>query len=89
MASDQASESRKLEVTGVDKEVNFESLVTAVNLIADGDCFVAFDENADTGSFLCKANVYTGWMVIPFTRLHAITSGGTANLYIQVARSRQ
>jgi len=84
MANYQASETRKIAVTTVDKKEHFGTLCTGVALIADGDCFVAFDENADIGSYLLKANTPVNFPV-QFTELHAISSG-SANLYILATR---
>ena len=83
----QATETRRLAVSGSDQVENFESLCTGVYLIADADCFVAFDENADLGSFLIKANIVYPLERVNFTQIHAITSGGTGNLYILATRT--
>ena len=85
MAKFQSSETRLIAVTGTDKKEHFGSLCKHVVLVADANCFVAFDENADTGSLLIVANQPYDFPV-QFTEIHAITSGGTANLYIMALR---
>ena len=88
MANWEASQAVTIAVTGTDKKQNFGGLCTGVVLSADADCFVAFDENADTGSLLVKGATAAQAVYIPvkFTEIHAITSGGTANLYILALR---
>lgn len=85
-AQDDATDSRKIAVTTSDIEENFNSLCDGVYLIADADCFVDFDKPADTGSLLVKANIFYPMYKVQFTRLHAITAAGTANLYVLAIR---
>ena len=88
LATWQASETRLIAVTTTDKKESFGALCTGVVLSADADCFVAFDENADTGSLLIKGATAAQAVFFPvkFTEIHAITSAGTANLYVLALR---
>ena len=88
MANWESVQSVKIAVTGTDKKENFGGLCIGVVLSADADCFVAFDENADTGSLLIKGATAAQALYFPvkFTEIHAITSGGTANLYVLALR---
>lgn len=84
----EASQTATIAVTTTDKKQNFGGLCTGVVLSADADCFVAFDENADTGSLLIKGATAAQAVHFPvkFTEVHAITASGTANLYILALR---
>lgn len=81
MASDKSVETRKMALTTTQTSEDFVTGVSGVGLIADADSFVDFDQPADTGSFLMKANTPV-FLPVPFTRIYARASTGTANLYI-------
>lgn len=86
MASDKQNETRLLAVGTIDTVENFVTGCKGCYLVADADCFVAFDENADTGSLLIKANIVYPLEKIYFTQIHAIRTGGATNLYILAFR---
>lgn len=85
MASDRASETRKIAATTTNKEENFGSSCKGCIVSTDGDCFIAFNENADTGSLLVKANTNTGYIPVEFQRFSVVAST-TANVYILAIR---
>jgi len=85
MSSDRASETRKISVTTTAKEENFVTGCVGAIVSADGDCFIAFDENADNGSLFIKANTNTGFIPVQFTKFSVIASS-TANVYILAVR---
>ena len=86
--NDKSSQTVKIAVTTTDKKEAFGGLCTGVVLSADADCFVAFDENADAGSLLIKGATAAQALYFPvqFSQIHAITSAGTANLYVLALR---
>lgn len=86
MASDRATETRSFAVGTTDTVENFVTGCKGCHLVADADCYVAFDENADSGSFLIKANIHYDLDNVPFTQIHAIRTGGAATLYILAIR---
>lgn len=85
MASFQSSETRKIAATTTNKSENFITGCTGAVVSADGDCFIAFDENADTGSLFIKANTITPFIPVQFTRFNVVAST-TANVYILALR---
>jgi hypothetical protein len=85
MASDRASDTRKIAATTTAKEENFVTGCTGAIISADGDCFISFDEVADSGSLLLKANTNTGFIPIQFTKFSVVAST-TANVYILAVR---
>lgn len=85
MASDRASETRKIAATTTAKEENFVTGCKGAIVSTDAACFIAFDENADTGSLLIPANSNTGFIPVPFTKFSVVAST-TANVYILAVR---
>lgn len=85
MASDRASETRKIAATTTAKEENFVTGCKGAIVSADGACFIAFDENADSGSLLIPANANTGFIPVEFTKFSVVASS-TANVYILAVR---
>lgn len=85
MASDRASETRKIAATTTAKEENFVTGCKGAVISADADCFIAFDENADSGSFFIQADTNTGFIPVPFTRF-SVVAASTANVYILAVR---
>lgn len=81
MASDRASETRSMSVGTADTVENFVTGCKGCILVATADCYVAFDENADAGSFLMVANTPVEFSS-PFTQIHAIRTGGASTLHI-------
>lgn len=77
-----ATDTRKIAATGVSKEEDFGSLCDGLLISADGDCFIDFDRPADTGSQFVKGNTATQYWPAVFTKITAITSGGSVNVYI-------
>lgn len=88
MAKFEPTEARKIAATTTDKSEDFLSLCTGVMVSADADCFIDFDRVSTTGSFLIKANFPPVYIPAKFTQIHAITSSGTANLYVLAIRTR-
>ena len=69
------------------KEANFEAKASGVVLNSTADVHVAFDGVANTGSFLVPAD--TPIVIDPpcqFTRVSALGSSGSGNLYILARR---
>ncbi len=85
MADFHAVDTRKIAATSTDKSENFITKCKRVVLSSDGDCFVDFDENADTGSFFIKGNQSPIAFDVEFTQVHVVAST-TANLYILAIR---
>ena len=85
MASDRASETRKIAATTTAKEENFVTGCKGAVISADGDCFIAFDENADAGSLFIQADTNTGYIPVQFTKFSVIATS-TANVYILAIR---
>ena len=86
MERDKEKETRLLAVGATDTKEDFVTGCRGCYLVSDADCFVAFDENADTGSFLVKANAFYAFEDLQFTQIHAIRTGGATNLYILAKR---
>lgn len=86
MATWQSTETRKIAVGTVDTVENFTQKCTGCYLVATADCYVAFDENADTGSLLVKANQLYPLEEIEFTQIHAIRTGGAGDLHVLAKR---
>ena len=80
MASDRASETRKIAATTTNQEENFVTGCKGAIVSADADCFIAFDENADAGSFFIQADTNTGYIPVQFTRFSVVATS-TANVY--------
>jgi|GEM_PF-6801786 len=88
MANSTKVETRKLAVTTADQAVDFgHPMIGKVYLIADAATVrVDFDQPTDDGSFpFLTANVAFE-LNLPFHKLHASTSTGTANLYMIAVR---
>lgn len=85
MASDRASETRKIAATTTAKQEDFVTSCKGVIISADAACFVAFDENADNGSLLISANTNTGYIPIQFNKVSVVATT-TANVYILAVR---
>ena len=85
MASDRASETRKIAATTTAKEENFITGCRGAVVSADADCFISFDEVADSGSFFIQADTNTGYIPVQFTRFSVIATS-TANVYILALR---
>lgn len=91
MARDQAQETQKMAVTAAANYATFEGGIQQAYLSSDADCFVDFDEVAMTSSLLLKANqapVRISFGGSNVQKVWAITSGGSANLYILGVRGR-
>ena len=86
MASDRQNETRKLTVETSDSVENFVTGCSGCYLVATADCYVAFDETADTGSLLIKANIVYPLENIKFTQIHALQTGGASSLHILAFR---
>lgn len=86
MATWDKIDTRKLAVTTSDKAEDFGRPCTSVIVSSDADCFIDFDAPADTGGILIKANQNPVQLNVSFTKLHAITATGGANLYIAGVR---
>lgn len=85
MASDRASETRKIAATTTNKEENFITSCKGAIVSSDADCYISFDENSDTGSFFLKANTNTGYIPIQFSKF-TVVAVTTANVYILAVR---
>lgn len=83
---DLQAETRKIAMTTTPQEENFVRGSRFVYLISDADCYVDFDQTADTGSLLCKANVPTNPLPVTCTKISARTVSSTGNLYILFMR---
>ena len=83
--SRKASETRKVAATTTEKVENFERSCKGAVISADGDCFIAFDENADSGSLFIQADTNTGYIPVSFTKFSVIAVS-TANVYIMGIR---
>lgn len=85
-------ERAKIAVTSADKSATFAMGIQSCYLVTDADCFIDFDTAAVASqSLLLKANFPPA--LIEFHggnvgQIHAITSGGTANLYILGVRGQ-
>lgn len=86
MADYHATETRMVAVDTIDTKEDFVTGCKGCHLVATADCYVAFDENADAGSFLIKANIHYDLDDVPFTQIHAIRTGGASNLHILALR---
>lgn len=90
MALYDKSETAKIAATGTATAATFASGVREVHIMADGDCFIGFDEDVATvSSFLVKANVEPHPFVFQGggpLKVWAITSGGSVNVYVLVIR---
>lgn len=80
-----AIETRKVAATTTNKTEDFVRGCIGFIVSADADCFIDFDENADTGSFLVKAGTNTGFVPCQFTKFNVVAST-TANVYIMAFR---
>ena len=85
MAVDRASETRKIAATTTAKEENFITGCKGAIVSADADCFISFDEVADTGSFFIQADTNTGYIPVQFTKF-SVVAATTANVYILAIR---
>lgn len=85
MASDRSSETRKIEATTTAKEENFVTGCKGAIVSADADCFISFDEVADSGSFFIQADTNTGFIPVTFTKF-SVVAASTANVYILAVR---
>lgn len=85
MASDQASETRKIAATTTAKQENFVTGCKGAIVSADGACFIEFDNVADSGSLLVPANTTTCYIPVQFTRFSVVATS-TANVYIMAFR---
>ncbi|MEK9207073.1 MAG: hypothetical protein AAB922_01225 [Patescibacteria group bacterium] len=85
MASDRASETRKIAATTTVKQEDFVTGCKGACVSADADCFIAFDENADLGSFFIQADTNTGFIPVQFTKF-SVVAASTANVYILAIR---
>ena len=85
MSSDRASETRKIAATTTAKEEDFVTGCKGAIVSADADCFISFDEVADSGSFFIQADTNTGYIPVQFTRF-SVVAVSTANVYILALR---
>ena len=63
-------------------EADFEALCTGIVLRSTAAVHVAFDEPANTGSFLLPADVAIDIQPFKFTRVSALGNAGSGTLYI-------
>ena len=68
------------------KEADFEAKCKSVVLHATEDCHIAFDEVANTGSFMLKADVMIRISKVEFTKVSALGNSTTGDLYILAIR---
>lgn len=86
-ATGKATESETISFSNLlPKEADFEAKCKRVVLHATEDVHVAFDEVANTGSFLVKADVMTSPIDLEFTRISALGNSTTGTLYILAIR---
>ena len=90
MANWDKSETAKIAATSTATAATFDTGVREVHIIADGDCFIGFDEDVATvSSFLLKANVEANPFIFEGggpLKVWAITSGASVNVYVLVIR---
>ena len=84
-STDRSSDTRKIAATTTAKEENFGSLFTGAIVSTDGDCFISFDEVADSGSLFINADDNTGFIPVQFTKFSVVATS-TANVYIMAIR---
>ena len=84
-STDRATDTRKIAATTTAKEENFGSLFSGAIVSTDADCFISFDEVADSGSFFLNADDNTGYLPVQFTKF-SVVAGSTANVYIMAIR---
>lgn len=84
-STDKAVDTRKIAATTTAKEENFGSLFTGAIVASDGNCFIDFDEVADSGSLFVPANTNTSYIPVQFTKF-SVVAATTANVYIMALR---
>ena len=87
MADYQASETRTIAVGTSDTAEDFGARCSGCYLVSTADCYVAFDETADAGSLLIKSGIVYPLEKVSFQKVHAIRTGGAANLHILAVRT--
>lgn len=85
MAVALASETRKIAATTTAIEENFVTGCKGAIVSADADCFISFDEVADSGSFFIQTDTNTGFIPVSFTKF-SVVAASTANVYILAIR---
>ena len=80
-----SSETRKVAATTTNKTEDFVRSCKGAIVSADADCFIAFDENADSGSFFIQADTNTGFIPVEFTKF-SVVAASSANVYILAVR---
>lgn len=89
MANWQGVETQKLVANGTAKSATFEGGIQGCYVVSDADCFIDFDNVAQSSSLLIKANQAPAQILFPksnVTKVWAITGGATANVYLMGIR---